>query len=395
MSPARPDGNVAPRVPQVSELMTEKRVEGTAWHKPGREYRVGVEEELMLLDPETLAPAAAIESLISSESEHGPAKRELMQCQVEINTGACEHAEQTHEQLVELRGQLRRDAAIEGILVAAAGTHPLSQAEHQTITSGDRYRELLYALRFAARRTLCFGVHVHVSVGGSEKAIQVAEAILDDLPLLLALSTSSPFYAGEETGLASTRLLVLQNMPRVGIPPSFESYRDFQTAVARLTRAGAITDYTYLWWDVRPHPRLGTIEIRIMDVQPHARDSAALAGLVQAVVRHHGKLYDRGEGFAKVNRLIAGENRWLAMRHGLRARLVTDADEPAGARDLIVRLLDRVEPDAAALGNEWVLDRISQILAEGTSADRQLRMLRDGRPLEEILRELVSETAAG
>jgi carboxylate-amine ligase len=379
---------------RVLTLTTEKGTASTVWHAPGREYRVGVEEELMLLDPDTLAPAAAIESLMSSESEQGPAKRELMQCQVEITAGPCEHAEGVYERLVEARGQLRRDASIEGVLVAAAGTHPLALAEAQSITVGDRYRELLYALRFAARRTLCFGMHVHVSVGGSEKAIQVSEAITADLPLLLALSGSSPFYAGEETGLVSTRLLILQNMPRVGVPPAFESYRDFESTVERLRRAGAISDYTYLWWDIRPQPRLGTIEIRIMDVQPHARDSAALAGFVQAVVRHYGKQYDRGVGFAKVNRLIAAENRWLAMRHGLRARLVTDGDEPAGARDLINELLDRVEADAAALGNEEALDRVAEILSAGTSADRQLRLFRAGQSLEEILSEVVVETAA-
>jgi carboxylate-amine ligase len=358
-----------------------------------REYTLGVEEELMLLDPATLALAAAIEPIIAGEKEHGPAKRELMQCQAEVSTRPCRSVDELLEELVALRATLRRHAAGEGVLVAGAGTHPFSHAEEQPITPAHRYREMVAALRYPARRTLCYAMHVHVAVGGADKALQIIEALLAELPLLLALSTSSPFWDGEETGLASTRLIVLQTMPRTGLPPVFESWREFESTLAALRRAGAIADPTYLWWDVRPQPRFGTVEVRIMDVQPRVDDSAALAGLVQALVRHHGKSYDRGEGFAKANRLVVGENRWLAARHGLRARLVTGAEQAVGARTLIEALLDRIADDAAALGCEWALERVESIAAEGTSADRQLRLLRHGHSLTDILRGLVEETA--
>ncbi len=276
---------------------------------PAREYTLGVEEELMLLDPGTLALAAAIEPIIAGEQERGPARRELMQCQAEVGTRPCRTVAELLEELVALRATLRMDAAGEGVLVAAAGTHPFSHAEEQPITPAHRYRELVAALRYSARRTLCYGMHVHVAVGGADKALTIIEALLTDLPLLLALSTSSPFLDGDETGLSSTRLIVLQTMPRTGLPPVLESWREFEATLAVLRRAGAIADATYLWWDVRPQPRLGTVEVRIMDVQPRVADSAALAGVVQALVRHHGKRYDRGEGFAKANRLVVGENR--------------------------------------------------------------------------------------
>jgi len=359
---------------------------------PAREYTLGVEEELMLLDPETLALAAAIEPIIAGEKEHGPAKRELMQCQAEVSTRPCRSVDELLEELVALRATLRRHAAGEGVLVAGAGTHPFSHAEEQPITPAHRYREMVAALRYPARRTLCYAMHVHVAVGGADKALQIIEALLAELPLLLALSTSSPFWDGEETGLASTRLIVLQTMPRTGLPPVFESWREFESTLAALRRAGAIADATYLWWDVRPQPRFGTVEVRIMDVQPRVEDSAALAGLVQALVRHHGKRYDRGEGFAKANRLVVGENRWLAARHGLRARLVTGAEQAVGARTLIAGLLDRIADDAAALGCEWVLERVESIAAEGTSADRQIRLVRHGHSLDDVLRGLVEET---
>jgi carboxylate-amine ligase len=289
---------------------------------PAREYTVGVEEELMLLDPATLALAAAIEPIIAGENDNGPVKRELMQCQAEVCTRPCLNAAEILEELSTLRALLERDAAAQGVLVAALATHPFSHAQDQPVTHADRYRELVAALRYSARRTLCGGMHVHVAVGGADKAMAVIEALVRDLPLLLALSASSPFWDGEPTGMASTRLIVLQAMPRMGLPPVFASYRDFEATVEALRRAGAIGDATYLWWDVRPQPRLGTVEVRIMDVQPRVRDSAALAGVVQALVRHYGKLYDRGAGFGKANRLIVGENRWLAARHGLHSRLV-------------------------------------------------------------------------
>ncbi len=360
---------------------------------PAREYTLGVEEELMLLDPATLALAAAIEPIIAGEKERGPAKRELMQCQAEVSTRPCRNVDELLEELVALRATLRRHAAGEGVLVAGAGTHPFSHAEEQPITPAHRYREMVAALRYPARRTLCYAMHVHVAVGGADKALQIIEALLAELPLLLALSTSSPFWDGEETGLASTRLIVLQTMPRTGLPPVFESWREFESTLAALRRAGAIADVTYLWWDVRPQPRFGTVEVRIMDVQPRVEDSAVLAGLVQALVRHYGKRYDRGEGFAKANRLVVGENRWLAARHGLRARLVTGADQAVGARTLIAGLLDRIADDAAALGCEWALERVESIAAEGTSADRQLRLLRQGHSLADLVRGLVEETS--
>jgi len=360
---------------------------------PAREYTLGVEEELMLLDPRTLALAAAIEPIIAGEKERGPAKRELMQCQAEVSTRPCRNVDELLEELVALRATLRRHAAGEGVLVAGAGTHPFSHAEEQPITPAHRYREMVAALRYPARRTLCYAMHVHVAVGGADKALQIIEALLAELPLLLALSTSSPFWDGEETGLASTRLIVLQTMPRTGLPPVFESWREFESTLAALRRAGAIADVTYLWWDVRPQPRFGTVEVRIMDVQPRVEDSAVLAGLVQALVRHYGKRYDRGEGFAKANRLVVGENRWLAARHGLRARLVTGADQAVGARTLIAGLLDRIADDAAALGCEWALERVESIAAEGTSADRQLRLLRQGHSLADLVRGLVEETS--
>jgi carboxylate-amine ligase len=251
------------------------------------------------------------------------------------------------------------------------------------------------ALRYPAERFVCFGMHVHVAVDGATKALQLIEAILPDLPMLLALSTSSPFLAGQETGLASTRLVLSQALPRTGLPPVFSTYAAYAASLERLQRAGAIADSTYLWWDVRLNARFGTIEVRIMDVQPRVRDSVAIAGLIQALVRHYGRRYDRGEGFRPADRFLIAENRWLAARHGLEAMLVEeDSSGPGQARDLVHLLLGRVSDDAAAVGASWALDRVDAILKEGSSAERQLSLLHAGLELREVVSALVDETEA-
>jgi carboxylate-amine ligase len=356
-----------------------------------REYTIGVEEELMLLDRETLGLAQAIEPVLRRAGDGGLLKPELLQCQVEISTQPCRTASEALDELRALRRELVAEAASCGIRVAAAGTHPFSPIEEQRFTARHRYRELVAALRYAARRVAVFGMHVHVAVDGVDKGIQIVEALLPELPLLLALSASSPFLAGDETGLASTRIVLGQSMPRTGLPPAFESYAEYAGSLEQLRHAGALEDSTYVWWDARLHPTFGTIEVRIMDVQPSVEDAGAIAGLIQALVRHLGKGYDRGEGVRRANRFIVGENRWLAARYGLRAPLVSDGESARSARELVLELVDRLAGDAEAVGAGWALERVAAMAAEGSSAERQLARYRRGATLDEILLDLVAD----
>jgi glutamate---cysteine ligase / carboxylate-amine ligase len=361
----------------------------------GPEYTVGIEEELMLLHARDLALAPGAEQVISGVSDDR-VKPELMRCQIEVATSPRRFAADALDDLHDLRARVIRVAAGRGLRVAGCGTHPYSLAETQQLTAGDRYRELAAELRYPLRREVCFGMHVHVAVGGPDKAMRVIEAMLADLPLLLAVSASSPFWRGEPTGLRSTRTIVFQSLPRSGLPPAFDSYEEYALGVERLQRAGAILDHSYLWWDIRPHPRFGTIEVRSLDVQPRTLDSAAIAGLVQALVRHYGRRYDRGERFPDADRFVVAENRWLAARHGLHAPLVDiRADTSTSARQCLVELLDRVEDDAAAVDASHALDRIATIVRDGTSADRQLALQRQGASLPEIVQSVVDETGEG
>jgi glutamate---cysteine ligase / carboxylate-amine ligase len=358
----------------------------------GPEYTLGIEEEFMLLAADDLALAPGVEQVVAAIADDR-VKQELMQCQIELATSPRRTVAAAEEELRDLRSSVIRVGAQLGLRLAGAGTHPFSLSEAQPFTVRDRYRELAAALRYPLRREACFGMHVHVAVGDPDKAIRVNEALLGDLPLLLALSTSSPFWRGEPTGLHSTRTVVFQSLPRSGLPPVFGCYEDYARGVERLARAGALPDHSYLWWDVRPHPRFGTIEVRILDAQPRATDSIALAGLVQALVCHYGRRYDRGERFADADRFVVGENRWLAARHGLHAPMIdAGSDASVPARRMIEELLDRVAGDAAALEAGEALDRVAAMVREGTSADRQLALHRGGASLHAIVQSLVDET---
>ena len=219
--------------------------------------------------------------------------------------------------------QLRRGVAEAlpplGLRLAASGTHPFSLSEEQQITPRDRYHALVEQLQYVARREVVFGMHVHVAVPDAETCMQVMEGVLVELPVLLALSVNSPFWRGQATGLLSTRAAVGAGSPRSGPPPRFDSYEDYAEMVSFLEQSGSIGDYTQLWWDVRPHPRFGTLELRVPDVQFDLDDALAIAAYVQALVAELIDEIEHGHRPVSYHRLLVAENKWAAGRHGLDA----------------------------------------------------------------------------
>ena len=285
-------------------------------------YTMGVEEEYMLLDSESLDLVQHIDTVLAfvegSDLEH-ELHPELMQSVLEIATPVCRDIGEVTTELHRLRAAVTNVARETGLRVGSAGTHPFSLFEKQRITARDRYRALVDQLQYVARRELIFGMHIHVAVDDPEKAVGVLNGMLVHLPQLLALSTSSPFWRGEPTGLASTRQLVFAAFPRSGPPPRFQDYADYSRVVGQLERSGCIADYTHIWWDIRPHPRLGTIEVRICDAVTRIEDAIAIAAFCQCLVKHYCELFERGEGIPSYHRLLTSENKWLAARHGLEA----------------------------------------------------------------------------
>jgi glutamate---cysteine ligase / carboxylate-amine ligase len=364
----------------------------------GDPYTLGVEEEYMLLDSETFDLVQHIDTFLAAVAGHeleAQMKAELMQSVLEIATPVCRTPSDVDRELRKLREYVTSVAGQKSLRVGSAGTHPFSLFEAQRITARDRYRSLVDQMQYVARRELIFGLHIHVAVDDPEKAIQVVNGLLVELPLLLALSASSPFWRGEPTGLASTRQLVFAAFPRSGPPPRFRDYADYAEVVGQLEKTGCIADYTHIWWDIRPHPKLGTVEVRICDAVTRVEHAVALAAYCQALVKLYCERFDAGEEIPSYHRILTSENKWLAARYGLEAPLM---DLATGRRNrlpvaqLVRRRLRELEPHARELGSESELDGIQDILGNGNGADRQLRVFNANRDVREVVREIANAT---
>src|SRR5437660_1633666 len=262
----------------------------------GPSYTLGIEEELMIVDSETLELQNSIEAMLEALPQaEGQIKPELMESVLEVATTPCKNTREAGAQLRDLRRLTQRTASELGLAIGSAGTHPFAMWEDQRIVARPRYRDLVAALRFVARQELIFGVHVHVGVDDADKAIHVANGMRVHVPLLLALSANSPFWRADATGLLSTRTPIFRAFPRVGIPPTYKNFDDYSRRVGFMVESGAIEDYTYLWYDVRPHPNFGTVEIRAMDGQTRLEHTLALAALVQAMVKELCEHFESGE----------------------------------------------------------------------------------------------------
>jgi carboxylate-amine ligase len=366
----------------------------------GEPYTLGVEEEYMLLDGETFDLVQHIDTVLATVVGHeleAQMKAELMQSVLEIATPVCRTATDVDRELRKLREYVASVAQSHSLRVGSSGTHPFSLFERQRITARDRYRALVDQMQYVARRELIFGLHVHVAVDDAEKAIQVVNGLLVELPVLLALSASSPFWRGEPTGLASTRQLVFAAFPRSGPPPRFKDYNDYAEVVGQLEKTGCIADYTHIWWDIRPHPRLGTVEIRVCDAVTRVEHAVALAAYCQALVKLLCERVERGEEIRSFHRILTSENKWLAARYGLEAPLM-DLDTGRRNRVLVPQLVRRrlkeLAPHARELGSERELEGIEDILGNGNGADRQLRVFNANRDVTEVVREIADVTEA-
>jgi glutamate---cysteine ligase / carboxylate-amine ligase len=361
-------------------------------------YTLGVEEEYMLLEPESFDLVQHIDTVLAAIEGHELERRinaELMQSVLEIATPVCRTAADVDRELRLLRGYVGGIAREQGLRFGSAGTHPFSLFERQRITARDRYRHLVDQLQYIARRELIFGLHVHVAVDDPEKAIQVVNGLLVHLSSLLALSASSPFWRGEPTGLASSRQMVFAAFPRSGPPPRFRDYADYAEVVGQLERTGCIADYTHIWWDIRPHPKWGTVEIRICDAVTRVEHAVALAAFCQSLVKLYSERFDAGEEIPSYHRILATENKWLAARYGLEAPvmdLATGRRNRVPVAQIVRRTLRDIEPHARDLGCERELDGIRDILGRGNGADRQRRVYNANRDIREVVREIADAT---
>ncbi len=360
-------------------------------------FTIGVEEEFQIVDPASCELRSHVSELMAASAELGEqVKPEMHQSIIEIGTKICQNVQELDADMRRTRGELVRAAESRDLQVAAAGTHPISSWIDQVISPGERYQNIVEELGQLARSLLIFGMHVHVAVPDRTTMIDLMNMARYFLPHLLALSTSSPFWMGRDTGLKSFRTTVFRRFPRTGIPDHLSSWSEYEDYVELLIRLHSIDNAKKIWWDVRPHPTFGTLEFRIFDVVTRVDEAVAIAALTQAIVVKLHRLYTSNMGFRLYHRALIEENKWRAARWGVEGKLIDfgkQIEVPMGI--LAEELLEFVDDVLDDLGSRAALEPIHQIVREGTGAERQLQVYKQTGDLKAVVRHIVAETRAG
>lgn len=364
---------------------------------PDQPFTLGVEEEYLLVDRESGDLREAPDALMAAckADLEGQVSPEFLQCQIEIGTRVCGDIAAVREDLKRLRASVARHAAEFGLTPIAVSSHPFADWKDQSHTDRDRYNQLARDMGGVVERMLICGMHVHVGLDDDETRIDVMAQMTYFLPHLLALSCSSPFWQGRDTGLASYRLTVFDNMPRTGLPPQFGSYAEYERATGALIDLGVIEDTSKIWWDLRPSHHFPTLEARICDVCPRLEDAVSLAALVQCLARMFVRLRAENKRWRLYDRFLVNENRWRAQRYGTTEGLIDfGRGEILPVEQAFAELISLLEEDAAALGCEAAIARVPEMVAASNSAVRQRAVhaaaRKAGRSHSEAMQDVVA-----
>lgn len=364
-------------------------------------FTLGIEEEYLLIDRETRAlvaepPEGLVEECDDAinPDETGQVSPEFLRSQIEIGTKVCQQIGEARQELHMLRGGVSKVTARHGLAPIAASIHPFAHWSELTHTDKERYKELAQDLQVVGRRLMICGMHVHVGIEDEDQRIDIFNQARYFLPHLLALSTSSPFWQGENTGLKSYRLSVFEEMPRTGLPARFESWSEYERTVNVLVNAGLIEDATKIWWDLRPSARFPTLEMRICDVCPRVEDALTIAALFQCICRMLYRLRRSNQRWRTYPVFLLGENRWRAQRHGISEGLVDfGRGEIVPFAELMEELSELIAEDAEALNCTSEIAHLKNIVERGTSADRQIArfhaLINEGADTDEALKDIV------
>ncbi len=377
---------------------------------------IGIEEEYQIIDPETRELKSYVQQLLHEGRVRGTeVRQEFMQSQVEVGTRICRSVGEARKEIRRLRRTMVEIADSAGLWLAAAGTHPFSHWQDQIVSESERYLEFLEAMQHVVRSLLIFGMHVHIGFGDSPAQRELLITVMNQaryfVPHILALSTSSPFWMGHKTGLMSYRSIVFRSMPRTGLPMELRSWSEYERLVQTLGRVGAlpvsesgVVDTTRIWWDMRPHPRYNTLEFRICDMATRLDEVICIAALFQAVVAKLVRLREQNVMWRIYRRDLIRENKWRAVRYGVRGKLVDLGKEQEVAfPDLIDELLDLVDDVVDDLDSREAVEHARIIARQGSSADRQIRVYdehiargaSEQEALIAVVDHLVQETRSG
>ncbi|MFN2490606.1 MAG: glutamate--cysteine ligase [Actinomycetota bacterium] len=358
---------------------------------------LGVEIEAQVVDEAgALATDTAATKILAELGDSPGFKHELLECTIEVITDVCPTVGEVRRDLGSKVERLIDVAEGFGYRILCTGTHPFSAWSDQTVSPDPRYQRLIEDCQWTARRLLIFGVHTHVGLRSGEEAMAVSNSLATFIPHFLALSSSSPFWQGRDTGLASVRSKIFESLPTAGLPYAMDNWGQFQRFMRTLIGAGTIRSIREVWWDIRPHPGLGTIELRICDGIPSMDETCAIVALSQSLVVWLAERYNSGLQLPVHQAWTVRENKWRASRYGLDAEIIRDEDgNLVHLRRSIGDLVERLEPIAERLGCLHDLKRVNDMLERGTSATRQREVFSDTRNLAAVVDSLVEEMRAG
>ncbi len=363
-------------------------------------FTIGIEEEFQIVDPETRELRSHVSGQMIEEGKlilSEQIKMEMHQSVVEVGTKVCKSIHEAKEEVVKLRKTISQLAQKRGLRIVAASTHPISDWKSQEISDHQRYHEIVENMQDLARANLIFGLHIHVGMPDNETCIAIMNQSRYFLPHILALSTSSPFWIGRNTGLSSFRTRVFKRFPRTDLPPIFDSWSSFEDYVKLLVETKCIDNGKKIWWDARPHPDFGTLEIRICDLPTRVEETIAIAALVQALMHTLTKLYRKNMSWRLYSNALISENKWRAGRYGLNGMLIDfGKKKEVHIKELIHELIQFVDESVTELGSRSAIDDIYKILDGGTSADRQVKVYKEsGNDLHAVVDYLINDTLFG
>jgi carboxylate-amine ligase len=363
-------------------------------------FTIGIEEEYQTIDPHTYDLRSHIQTEIVEEGKRRmkeKVKSEMHQSVVEVGTGVCNTIKEASLDLKDLRRQMLSLTEENGLLMVAGATHPFADWRVQDISPDERYVQVVEDMQIVARANLIFGLHVHIGIQDRETVIHLMNQMRYFLPHLLALSTSSPFWIGMNTGLKSYRCKVFDRFPRTNIPDTFSSWADFESFVSLLVKTRSIDNAKKIWWDVRPHPVFDTLEIRICDIPMRVEETIAIAALIQATMVKLYRLHSKNQSWRVYSRALLMENKWRAARYGIDGMLIDFGKErEVPERELLLEYLDWVDDVLDELGSREEIETIRWILENGTGADRQLKVYKEsGHDFKAVMDFMIAETRHG
>jgi len=372
-------------------------VTGDPYERPA--FTLGIEEEYMVLDPTTFDLRSHVNLELLSKGRvllHEHIKPEMHGSMLEIGTSVCNNVKEARLEVTKIRSIVAHLAKQNGLLIAAASTHPFAHWEDQEIYPDDRYKILIEDMQLLARSLLIFGMHIHIGIANREIQIQLMNEMRYFMPHILALSANSPFWEGADTGLKSYRSKIFERFPRTALPDLFSGWSEYQHYVDLLVKTGSIDNAKKIWWDIRPHPFFPTLEIRICDLPMRIEETIAIAALCQALAAKLYSLYEKNLSFRQYRRSLLMENKWRAVRYGLDGKLIDwGRQKELPARELIKELLDFVDDVVDDLGSRREIEYIYQILEMGSGADRQLKVFKETGSIEEVVKYIHKESNAG